>query len=87
MMQNVKAIFHNPFVICVDRIEGKYAVCELPDETMCDIDKDLFPSNMKEKERYKVRINNSGNIEVLEKVDSTIPESARHKLPPRFIRF
>ena len=85
MMQTDKCT--NTFVIIVDRVEGKFAVCELPDDTICDIDISRFPGVVSDRERYEVRINPSGNIDVLRKYEAIIKSEERHKLPGRLIRF
>ena len=74
----------NKFVIFVDRFEGNYAVCELPDETMCDVEKSLFPENVKERERFEVEVQSNGDFKVITKCQMA---SASNKLPSKLIRF
>ena len=74
----------NKFVVFVDRIEGNYAVCELPDETMCDVKKDLFPADLKERERYEVEVQATGDFKVIKKRSADI---ASCPLPSKLIRF
>ena len=83
MCQNGK--LPNAFVIFVDRIEGKYAVCEMPDETMCDIEISRFPGNVKERERFLVSINSAGNFEIINRL-IVVPEN-KPILPKKLIRF
>jgi hypothetical protein len=77
--------FENTFVIIIDRIEGKYAVCEFPDETMCDIEKSIFPADIKDREKYDVTIDASGNIRVIKKHTET--SNNVHRLSKKIIRF
>ena len=86
-VQNAQNSCQHDFIFIVDRIEGLFAVCELPDETICDIELSRFPWQPKDKEKYIGRVGIDGNIEVLDKVVVTIPESLKHKIPSRFIRF
>lgn len=72
------------FTIFVDRIEGNYAVCELPDETMCDVSKDLFPEDLKEREKYQVEIQTNGEFRVIKKFEKS---NSTRQLPSKLIRF
>ncbi len=74
----------NAFEIFVDRIEGRFAVCEMPDETMCDIDLSAMPDDVKERDRFLVRLGTKGNIEIINKI---CPKKSEHTLPVRLIRF
>ena len=75
------------FDIIVDRIEGNYAICEMPDETMCDIELSYFPDMPNDREWYKAFIDIMGNVNVVRKIVKEIPTEKKHKLSNRFIRF
>ena len=72
------------FVVFVDRIEGKYAVCELPDETMCDIERTKFPASLKEREKYIVMLSSYGDVIVLSRI---VEMTKKPNLPNKLIRF
>ncbi len=76
----------NTFIIIVDRLEGNYAICEFPDETMCDVLRTSFPEDVKDREKYEVFINSQGNIQVVKRHEVAILPENRHKLPSRLVR-
>ena len=75
------------FDLIVDRVEGNYAICELPDETMCNIELTYFPEIPKDREWYKAFLDIMGNIRIVEKTVKVIPGEKKHKLSSRLIRF
>ena len=76
---------HGLFSIFVDRVEGKFAICEMPDESICDIEIEAFPQKPRDRERYIASLNSKGNIEIIRKADPvTIQKS---KLSAKLIRF
>lgn len=83
----IMKMFKGFFDIIVDRIEGNYAICEMPDETMCDIELSSFSDIPKDRERYKVFVDTKGNVIVAHRIEKEIPDENRHKLSNRFIRF
>jgi len=76
------------FEIFVDRVEGKFAVCEFPDGNMKDICLSVFPCEVREKHRYRMRYDEKGKIQFVEKVISSQESiSSKTRLPSRFLRF
>jgi len=47
--------------VTIDRFEGDYAVCEKPDRTMINIEKNRLPADAKE---YDILIIDGGKIEI-----------------------
>lgn len=73
------------FKVVIDRIEGEFAVCEMPDLSMIDINLSLIPGLAKESDSLLIKISESNQIEVL----SIIPFKPKGKLKirPKFVRF
>ncbi|MBQ9267313.1 MAG: hypothetical protein IJ217_03420 [Clostridia bacterium] len=86
---NDKAANLSTFIIFVDRIEGDFAVCEFPDETMHDIHLAAFEeldTEVREREQYRVCLREEGKVEVLSKV-FLLPNTPQKKLSAKLVRF
>ena len=77
--------FLNFFTIIVDRVEGKYAVCEFPDEKMRDILLSKFPCKVHEKEHYIAFVDYRGEMHIVQKCNK--PKKPATKIPNKLIRF
>lgn len=74
---------NDSFEVVVDRIEGNFAVCEMPNEMPTeDVNIADIPFVIKEKDTLKVRFNDENKLEIISKV-----ETPRRMIPKRWIRF
>lgn len=82
--ENLSDCFEN-FKIVIDRIEGEYAVCELPDSSVKDIKLSLIPRPVKARDSLLVKFSDSNELEII----SVIPfeSKGKRRIPPRFMRF
>ena len=74
----------NSVIVTVDRIEGEYAVCLMPDYSTADL---KIPNNLeiKENDKIEVRYSENNDLVFLGLKPKTIKK--RKKIPTRFIRF
>jgi hypothetical protein len=84
MRKPFKYSFLNFFTITVDRVEGKYAVCEFPDEKMRDILLSEFPCKVHDKEHYIVFVDYRGDRHIVQKFNKP---RRKPPIPSRLIRF
>lgn len=75
------------FIIMVDRIEGEYAISEFPDGSIPEpgIKLCVFPFEVKEKERYRMKYGKNGELEFVSKAQ--FPQSLKSKIHSKLIRF
>ena len=73
------------FNAIVDRIEGNYAVCEMPYETMVDIELSKISFEIKENDRLYIEFDEFGNVKTVIKIPKK--NIVKRILKPRFIRF
>lgn len=73
------------FNVIVDEVIGQFARCEFPNEEMVDILLSVFPFIPKEKECYKMRYTEDGNLLFVSKIYRNI--DAKKRLNSRLIRF
>lgn len=73
------------FNAVVDRIEGSYAVCEMPYETMVDIEISKIPFLVKEGDRLLIERDEFGSLKVINKIPKE--NFVKRVLKNRFIRF
>ena len=72
------------FIVTVDRIEGEYAVCLMPDMSTLDLKISEYPL-IKENDKIEVKLNDCKELEFL-RIIPKWPQRKR-KLPVRFVRF
>lgn len=81
------------FTIMIDRIEGEFAVCEFPDdEELKNVELSLFPFQVKENERYKIRYVAEGKLQYISKVihdseNNAILSRIKKRMNSRLLRF
>lgn len=56
----------------VDRIEGDYAVIEMPDKSMVNLPLSIFPNELKEGDVIKIIIDNQATQERKARIDKKI---------------
>lgn len=81
MTENIEKNFN----AIVDRIEGNYAVCEMPYETMVDIELSKIPFEVKESDHLYIEFDEFGNVKTVQKIPKK--NFLKKILKPQFIRF
>ena len=86
-MNNSNNVWKNEeFTIFVDEVIGDFARCEFPDEEMRDVLLSIFPFEVKERERYKMKYDEAGNLVFVSKIEEVLSKS-RRKTEVKWMRF
>lgn len=72
--------------IIIDRIEGKYAVCEFPCEEMRDVEVEKIPFPVSEGDHLHIEYDEIGTVKVITKIPKP-PKRKRFGIKSRFMRF
>lgn len=86
MIEAIKRMFkrESKYIVTVDRIEGEYAVCLMPDMSTKDLKITNLPL-IKERDKVEVKVNENDELEFIELKPDLL--RVNKKRSPQYVRF